>query len=129
MPKRVLIVDPDDFACRAVERMLTMYEYEIDAVDDAETALMILPYALPDLVIAVYPSKVPGGSFVRQVKRFAPQAFVLALVPERLRHLADAARIEGYPDVLTKPINPEALSRALRTTIGAPEPWPLSAEH
>lgn len=127
MPKRVLIVDADEFSCRALERMLVMYEYDIDAVDDAETALTVLPYALPDLVIVSPPL---DRDFIDQVKRTVPRASVLALLPLRVRDEdRRIARREGYVDLLTKPVDPLALSRAFRVAIGPPEPWPGLAEH
>lgn len=130
MPKRVLIVEADDFSSRALERMLTMYEYDIDAVDDAEIAVAVLPYARPDLVVASYPPHVLGGAaFVAHVRRIVPHARLLALVPRDAQWAAEGARRDGFSDVVSKPVIPDHLSRALRLTIGPPDPWPLSEDH
>ena len=128
--KKVLIVEADAVSSRALERMLTMYDYEIDAVDDAEIAVFVLPHARPDLVIASYPPHMLGGAaLVARVREVLPHARLLALVPRDAAWAVERARGDGFDGVVTRPVMPDELSRVVRLSIGPPDPWPLSARH
>lgn len=126
-PKSILLVEPDERACRAVKAMVQALGYHVHSIADAESAVHVFPYTQANVVLTAYPLLTPnGGDFAAFVKRSSPRTLVVGMVG-RLRQAARDALTNGCDDFISKPVDPELLGIKLRQLIGSPDDnWPLA---
>ena len=126
----ILLVEPDDAAADATQRILEEAGYAVVAMPDVESAASVLEYARPDVVMVAYPVGNRATDNLAAIVRASsrPHVPVVALYPYSKRSLAAQALADGCADVLPKPIDRLLLTNLLATLRRHVVSAPLSPE-
>ncbi len=114
---RILIADDHVVNRMVAQRALERHGHEVQAVDDGAQAVAAVARRVPDLVLMDCQMPVLDGFEATRRIRDLPGGDglpILALTASGLAETRDAARAAGMDAVLTKPLEPDALARAIR---------------
>lgn len=106
MGTKLLIVDDEKDLLELLVRRLTRKGYEVDGVESAEEALVLLKKKFYD--VAIYDIRLPGIdgiSLLVETKKIQPEAEILVLTGHGTIETAIEAMKNGAFDYLTKPYN------------------------
>ena len=116
MPKNVLIIDRDDNARRALRSALEARQIAVIETDDPESALVLIRYQKPDLILMDTRLLLPGrGSFVSRLKtdpRWSDIP-VLAMLMDPDEEEARKALGDGFEGYITKPVETRTLLKTV----------------
>jgi two-component system phosphate regulon response regulator PhoB len=112
MPAQLMVVDPDAAVQELIRLNLTHAGHQVASCADAESAMLLLDDALPDLVLLDW--DLPGQSGVSLVRRLRAQArtreLPIIMVSERCgEHDKIMALESGADDYITKPFGPREM--------------------
>lgn len=112
--RRILVVDDDPRARKAVARLLAEEGYETTEAADGEEASGLLASWPPDLVVTdLDMPRLDGWGLVEEVRRRRPGTPVLVL-SARCDRIADTAAEGFFP----KPVRVESLLARIRELVG-----------
>lgn len=80
------------------------------ALADSAASLILVDHRMPDM---------DGTAFIARVKQSGAAAKIIMITGHAEPRYAEAARAAGADDVLTKPISPSALVRAIERVMSA----------
>lgn len=114
-PRRILLVEDDDFVRRSVERVLRLHGHEVSTAssveqamqrleDCADTSLVLLDRSMPDG---------PGDRLVPHIRAMFPDAAVFFLTGQEV----DPAHAELVDGVLFKPLPIDELLETIETAL------------
>jgi CheY-like chemotaxis protein len=127
--ERILYVDDDELAGRAITRLLERFGYRVDHRALPADALAFFRRAPRDhdLVITdLAMPGMPGTELAAEMIRLRPDLPVLLITGYMDAMQDDAVRRTGIRDVLRKPIAPAALSDAVKRALASVEKAPLA---
>lgn len=119
--KRILLIEDDVALADMLNRRLVLYGYLVDAAPSAEEALLRARASMPDVILVDY--LLPGMSgwdlvtLLRREKAFAAVP-IFAVSAHSLPSDRARARAAGCTDFFGKPIDMEALLKALEIACG-----------
>lgn len=120
MSERILLVDGDPSARRFIEVNLRLEGFEVDVVDDGESALAVVRDRAPDLVVLdVQLSHLDGVEVVRRL-RADPRTSHVPVIILTARSLTGDKVVglaAGADDYVLKPVDPAELVARVRTTL------------
>jgi len=118
MEKKVLVVDDEDFHRELMQKLLSKLGYEVAAAESAEEAFSLLkrekfPVIITDLIML----EMDGVEFCQMLRETDTKTVVIALSGHT--ELYDSAKLKeaGFDNHLTKPINVETISQAIKEGI------------
>jgi CheY-like chemotaxis protein len=115
---RVLVIDAESQVTLA--RVLMSLGYENHCVGSGFHGLRLIPSFRPDVVLLDYQfSGMTGPDVLAVLRREYPQRPVVVVSTDGAGNTASAAVELGAIDVVSKPVDIEALGRALRTAMAA----------
>ena len=121
MPARVLIVDDDSAASKALEEKLSAEYFEVTTVSDGEQALQLVAENSPDLVLldVVLPKK-NGFQVCRQIKGSAPMKNIKVVLVTGKDQKSDRfwGMKQGADEYVSKPIDEAALIGLVERHLG-----------
>jgi len=118
MEKKVLVVDDEDFHRELMQKLLSRLGYEVAVAESAEQAFSLLkgekfPVIITDLIML----EMDGVEFCQMLRETDTKTVVIALSGHT--ELYDSAKLKeaGFDNHLTKPINVETISQAIKEGI------------
>jgi DNA-binding NtrC family response regulator len=114
---RVLIVDEDEGAARLVAKALDQEGYDSEICPSAEAALAAAEHGCEVIIAAVRAGGLDGLEVLRRVRTRRPDVAVILVASEPSVTSAVAAMREGAFDYVTKPLNPDELSKILARAV------------
>lgn len=118
MEKKVLVVDDEDFHRELMQKLLSKLGYEVAVAESAEQAFSLLktekfPVIITDLIML----EMDGVEFCQMLRETDTKTVVIALSGHT--ELYDSAKLKeaGFDSHLTKPINVETISQAIKEGI------------
>lgn len=129
-PERLLLIDDDETFARVLARALGTRGFEVSVAHHAAGALALLrrehpAYAVLDLKLG----SDNGLALIPQLLAITPQLRILLLTGYASIATAVEAIKRGAHDYLAKPVDADAIVRALRDDDGEPEPVASGGEH
>lgn len=110
---RVIIIDDEEQACRALKNMLAFYCRDVEVVamaNDMETGIQAIRTALPDLIFLDI--QMPDGSGFDLLQKLKPVHFRVVFVTAHDHYAIKAIKLSAL-DYILKPVNPEELMSAV----------------
>lgn len=118
-PRRIVIVDDDEWVRRLLRSTLSADEYEIFEATDGDEGLRLVDEVSPDLVLLDWQMPERHGSLVLDaLKEARPQLPVIVLTAEERqsqRELAESLRADAF---LNKPFSPLELLGLIERLLG-----------
>ncbi len=125
--KKILIVDDHPVNLELAKVLLVLEGYEVHTAGDAESALLLLPDVLPDLILMdVQLPGMDGLELARRIKAdpVLKHARIVALTAYAMKGDEEKALAAGCDGYLSKPIDTRSFPRMVATFLGE-EPSPL----
>jgi DNA-binding response OmpR family regulator len=127
MSYRVLLVDDDDRVSELLSRFLSDLAYEVERLEDGETALQALREDPPDLlVLDIYLPKLGGLDLLHAMRMEGISTPVITMSGLPDQQMARDCLALGAADFLTKPFDLLTLEQDLKPTLDALGLWPPS---
>lgn len=129
-PERLLLIDDDETFARVLSRALTARGFEVSVAHDAIGALSLLRREQPrHAVLDLKLGADNGLALIPQLLAIAPPLRILLLTGYASIATAVEAIKRGAHDYLAKPVDADAIVRALRDDDNEPESVAAGAEH
>ncbi|MCG8544798.1 MAG: response regulator [Alphaproteobacteria bacterium] len=128
---KVLVVDDNEFMQRILTELLIALSFHRDKIlktGDGSSALKILSFQSPDLVICDLNMKPMNGKRLTQLIRSADDSanpyvpIIVCTGHSEIEHIVDA-RDAGATEILRKPISAASLYSRLRAIVESPRPF------
>lgn len=129
-PERLLLVDDDETFARVLARALTARGFEVAVAHDAASALTLLRREHPrHAVLDLKLGADNGLALIPQLLAIAPNLRILLLTGYASIATAVEAIKRGAHDYLAKPVDADAIVRALREDEGEADVVTTGTEH
>ncbi|MBL8297095.1 MAG: response regulator transcription factor [Rhodanobacteraceae bacterium] len=129
-PERLLLIDDDETFTRVLARALTARGFEVAIAHDAASALSLLRREHPRHVVLDLKLGTDNGlALIPQLLAIAPNLRILLLTGYASIATAVEAIKRGAHDYLAKPVDADAIVRALRDEDGEADPVSGGSEH
>lgn len=103
---RLLVVDDDHGMAVTLRDILGISGYEVEVAYSGSEALERVRQQPPNgILMDIRMPGLNGVEAFRQLKRVAPESFVIFMTAYAASHLVEEARSEGAVDVLDKPLD------------------------
>lgn len=116
MPNKVLVVDDEQFVCKALRKILKSKGFEVETANSGDEAITRYKQNRPDVVIMDL--RMPGKDGIqtlRELRSFDPEASVIMLTAVHDEDAAREALEEGAFEYVTKSTDLDYLEMALMT--------------
>jgi FixJ family two-component response regulator len=121
-PARVWVVDDDALLCRALQRLLTEFGFDVETYVSGEAVLAVAPAQWPDcLVIDIRLGAIGGFDLHGQLRAAGLRSPIIFITGDADDTLAPRARRAGAAAFLRKPINDDDLLAAIENALARPE--------
>ena len=118
MEKRILVVDDEDFHRELMHKLLLKLGYDVAVVESAEAAFSHLEKEKVSIIITdLIMLEMDGVEFCRKIRETDSNTIVIALSGHTDLYEADKLKEVGFDNHLTKPINVETISQAIKEGI------------
>jgi two-component system response regulator HydG len=115
---RILVVDDDESARSAMEKLLVSEGYAVETVEDGVAALEAAANAPPDVVVSdLSMPRMDGMELVKRIRQQDPQIPVLVVTSATDLKSAILTMKAGAEDYLTKPVDFDELILAIERAI------------
>jgi len=114
-PRKVLVVDDEEWMRDAVEQILRPEGFEVVTAADGQTGLELAKRHMPDLILVDL--KMPymdGIAYLESVKAFDPEVVAIVITGYATLETAVEAMKAGAYDFLAKPFKPADLRQVVR---------------
>lgn len=114
---RVLVVDDDEGMVATLRDILGVAGYQVDVAYSGQDAIDRVREQVPDCILMDI--RMPGLSGVeafREIKRLAPESFVIFMTAYAASTLVEDARREGAVEVVPKPLDLERVLSLIEET-------------
>ena len=114
---RVLVVDDDEGMVATLRDILGVAGYQVDVAYSGQDAIDRVREQIPDCILMDI--RMPGLSGVeafREIKRLAPESFVIFMTAFAASTLVEDARREGAVEVVPKPLDLERVLSLIEET-------------
>ncbi len=116
MSAKLLVVDDDPSARRAIRDYLQRHDFELDEASDCQSARLAFVMGRPEAVIIDY--RLPDGDAIELLQKLRsvdPLIPIMILTAQSPLHVAVRAMREGADEIFTKPLElPTLLAAAKR---------------
>ena len=112
---KILVVDDEDFHRELMQKLLSKWGYEAEAVESAEDAFSSLarekfPVIITDLIML----EMDGVEFCRKIRETDNNTFVIALTGHTELYDIDRLKEVGFDNHLAKPFKIEVIEKAIQ---------------
>jgi len=115
---RILVVDDDPSACRAVAAVLRAEGFQVSSAHDGPSALVEATRAPPDVVITdLAMPAMDGLQLCHHLRELDPNVTIIVVTGQSETSYAVASLRAGVEDFLTKPLDLDALAHRLERTL------------
>lgn len=114
---RLLVVDDDEGMVATLKDILGVAGYQVDIAYSGNEAVEYVRQQVPDCILMDV--RMPGLSGVeayREIKRLAPESFVIFMTAYAASSLVDDARREGAVEIVPKPLDLEKVLNLIEET-------------
>ena len=115
MENKILVVDDEDYHRELMQKLLSKFGYEVEAVESAEDAFSFLerekfPVIITDLIML----EMDGIEFCRRIRETDNKTFVIALTGHSELYDIDKLKEAGFDNHLTKPFKIDVIKQAIQ---------------
>jgi len=115
MENKILVVDDEDYHRELMQKLLSKFGYEVEAVESAEDAFSFLerekfPVIITDLIML----EMDGVEFCRRIRETDNKTFVIALTGHTELYDIDKLKEAGFDNHLTKPFKIDVIKQAIQ---------------
>jgi FixJ family two-component response regulator len=120
-PSRVWVVDDDALLCRALQRLLNEFGFDVETFSSGETALAVEPAQWPDcLVVDLRLGAIGGFDLHGRLRAAGLRSPIIFITADEDDTLPRRARRVGAAAFLRKPINDADLVAAIENALSRP---------
>lgn len=118
MPERLLIVEDEDTLCQSLQRVFMKEGYEVDRVESAEAAFLLLNHKSYDCIITdiILPG-MSGIELLNKYRKQNPAQKVIIMTAYASMSTAIESIKAGACDFIIKPLIHDEMKRAVRKVL------------
>ena len=115
MENKILVVDDEDYHRELMQKLLSKFGYEVEAVESAEDAFSFLerekfPVIITDLIML----EMDGVEFCQKIRETDSKTIVIALTGHTDLYDADKLKEVGFDNHLNKPFKIDVIEKAIQ---------------